>query len=187
VNEHLRSAIALSLLAASVSACSSDPDAGGLESQLAADTGTTWVVHRDARSGEVRFLAPLAPVAVGTGTPEAMTRAFFDRYGASLHAKSDQLRVVLTATDRRGDVHLRFEHFIPGTELRVFDSGSTAHFTADGRVTWVQSDFHADLEGVDRAPSVTEDAALAAAIAHLQGACGACSLTRTSDPPSPTA
>lgn len=173
-----RGYLALPFLAAcaSFAACSSDPEpSADLGTRLEKDTGVAWTVYVDPRSSEVRFLAPASPVRIGGGTPDENARAFFAHYRESLHAsgKPDELRPVSAITDARGGLHLRYEHFLPGTELRVFDSGTTAHFTADGALIWLQTDFHADLESVDPAPMVPREAAIGTAIAHLQASCGA--------------
>lgn len=176
---NIRRYVAFPLLAAcaSLAACSSDPEpaAPGLAGQLEKDTGIKWTVYTDPRNHEVRFLAPETPVQIGAGTPEEKARAFFERYSAALHTsgKSDELRVVNSATDKRGGIHLRFEHFLPGTALPVFDSGTTAHFTADGAVYWLQTDFRADLADVDGNATVAKDAAVAKAVAHVKSSCGA--------------
>ena len=81
--------------------CSSDveqsePDLGA---RLEADTKVRWVVGKDDRSGEIRYLAPERPVRVtrsSDATPEETARAFFDRYRDALHGtgKPDELRPV---------------------------------------------------------------------------------------------
>lgn len=174
----LRRYAGISLLASCVSAagCSSEPDASApdLASRLEQDTRVTWTVYADPRSHEVRFLAPRAPVSIGTGTAEEKARAFFARYRDALHAtgSANEVRLVSSATDLRGGTHIRFEHFLPGTNLPVFDVGSTAHFTADGSVYWLETDFRAELADLDAHPSVTKEAALAAATAYVQVNCG---------------
>jgi Zn-dependent metalloprotease len=169
--------VGLPLLAAcgAIAACSSDPEPTDLAGQLEKDTGTPWTVYTDPRSHEVRFLAPKTPVPIGQGTPEEKARAFFARYSDALHTsgKSDEIRLVSTATDARGGTHIRFAHFLSGTELPVFGSGSTAHFTPDGAVYWLQADFRADLADVDGNATVTKEAALATAVAHVKSSCGA--------------
>jgi Zn-dependent metalloprotease len=176
----LRRYLGFSLLAAcgAVSGCSSEPDPGttpDLATRLESDTGVKWTVYVDPRSNEVRFLAPEKPISIGTGTPEENARAFFDRYRDALHASGngDEIRIVSTATDARGGIHIRFTHFLPGTDLPVFDSGSTAHFTADGSVYWLQADFRADLAALDGVAALTKDEATARALAHVTAACGA--------------
>ena len=84
-----------------------------------------------------------------------------------------------SATDMRGGIHIRFEHFLPGTGLPVFDVGSTAHFTADGAVYWLETDFRAELAALDAHASVTKEAALAAAVAHVRASCGTLRSTPT--------
>lgn len=170
--------VGFSLLAAcgAVAGCSSEPDPpADLAGRLENDTGVKWTVYVDPRSHEVRFLAPKRPVSIGAGTAEENARAFFDRYRDALHAsgRSDEIRIVSTATDSRGGIHIRFVHFVPGTDLPVFGSGSTAHFTEDGAVYWLETDFRADLADVDGHATVTKDEATAKAIAHVKSACGA--------------
>lgn len=174
----LRRYLALPLVAAlgAIGACSSDPPADpDLASQLERDTGMKWNVFVDPRDHEVRFLAPEAPVQIGSGTPEENAREFFTRYGAALHAsgKSDELNLVSDVTDPRGGRHIRFEHTLPGTGLPVFHAGTTAHFTADGSVYWMVTDFRADLAGLDPSATVTKEAASSIAIAHIKASCGA--------------
>ncbi len=115
------------------------------------------------------------PVRIGSGTPEEDARAFFTRYRESLPAsgRPDEIRLVGSATDARGNLHLRFTHFLPGTELPIFDAGSTAHFAPDGAVYWLETDFRADLADVQRQAAVTKEQAMAAAIAHVQAECAA--------------
>jgi Zn-dependent metalloprotease len=171
--------VGLPLLAAcaSVAACSSEPDSGtpDLASRLEKDTGTQWTVYTDPRSHEVRFLAPKTPVQIAGATPEEKARTFFDRYRDALHTsgKSDEIRIVSTARDSRGGIHVRFAHLLPGTELPVFGSGSTAHFTEDGAVYWLETDFRADLADVDGNATVTKEQAIAKALAHVKSSCGA--------------
>jgi Zn-dependent metalloprotease len=162
---------------ASVAACSSSADtsAPDLAARLEKDTGTPWTVYVDPRSHEVRFLAPTTPVQIGSGSPEDKARAFIARYKDMLHAtgRSDEIAVVSTRTDRRGGMHIRFDHYLPGTTLPVFGAGSTAHFTPDGSIYWLQTDFRADLADVDAATTVSKDVATATAIAHVKASCGA--------------
>src|SRR5687768_16578500 len=84
------------LLACALPACSSDPEAppaqenasDPLAEALGRDTGVTWVVYRD-EAGRAIIAAPLATprTLVPGGTPEAVARDFFDRYGSLLGAK----------------------------------------------------------------------------------------------------
>ena len=74
-------------------------------------------------------------------------------------------------TDARGGEHLRFEHTLPGTGLPVFHAGATAHFTADGSISWLQTDFRADFAGLDASATITMEAASAIAIAHVEASC----------------
>lgn len=147
--------------------CSSDeersePDLG---MRLEADTKVRWAVGKDERSGEVRYLAPARPVRVGDGTPEEGARAFFARYRDALHgtSKPDELRPVPVVVDDDGSTRVRFEHYLPGTEIPVLDAASTAHFTADGELYWAQPGFRADLSQVGATPVITKEIALAVA------------------------
>ncbi|MBX3192567.1 MAG: hypothetical protein KF819_36620, partial [Labilithrix sp.] len=174
----LGSRLLLSLLVAAcatVVACSSDPEApADLPARLETDTGTKWVVYTDPRSLEVRFLAPVEPVAIGEGSPEEKARAFFERYRSELHGtgKRDELRLVDTTVDDDGATHLRFEHVLPGTELPVFDVATTAHFVANGGAYWMQPGFRADLAGVSPTARISREAAIRTAIDHLVATCG---------------
>lgn len=172
---HRHIGIPLLALVASQVACSSDPESPDLAARLENDTGVAWTVYTDPRSNEVRFLAPKTPVAIGEGSPERKARAFFTRYGDALHAsgQADEIRASAAVTDARGGVHVRFAHFLPGTELPVFGSGSTMHFTPEGAVYWMQTDFRADLAAVDGNASVTKGDSMDRAVAHVEASCGA--------------
>lgn len=175
----LRSLVALTLLATScvvLQACSSAPaPPPDLASRLQADTGAAWTIYTDPSSHEVRLLAPVTPVRIGSGTNEQDARAFFDRYRDQLHGtgKPDELRLVEAIDADDGTTHLRFEHVLPGTGLPVFDVTSTAHFTADGSAYWLRPGFRADLDGVSPVAKLSPDDALRAAIVQLRASCGA--------------
>jgi Zn-dependent metalloprotease len=177
-----RSLVAVALLASSVAitACSSEPSQPLLAEQLRVDTGTDWTVYVSDASHEVRFIGPLTPVRIGSGTNEEDARAFFDRYRAQLHGsgKQDELRLVDTITEEDGTAHLRFDHFVPGTSLPVFDVASTVSFLASGEVYWLSPGFRADLAGLATTATISEADARNLAVTHLAGACG-----RSSDAP----
>jgi len=165
----------LAVVCATVTACSSDPEPPpDLRGRLQSDTGTEWAVFTDPRSLEVRFLAPVRPIDIGAGTAEEKARAFFERYRDQLHGtgKSDELRLVDTSVGDDGAVHLRFEHYLPGSQLPVFAAVTSAHFTADGSVYWMQPGFRADLAGMPLIASVTREAATKTALGHLTATCG---------------
>ena len=130
-----RSVLVLGLLAACAgpSACSSDADQQPkeLRARLEEDTGVAWTVHSDEESKIVRFLAPAIPLRVTEGTPEVAARAFFDRYRDALHGEGgvDELRAVVTNANEADGAYVRFEHYLKGTDVRVFDVVSTARFT----------------------------------------------------------
>ena len=167
---------------AAVAACSSHPSPPDLAGQLQADTGVEWTVLRDPLSHEVRFLAPKTPVQIPGGTPEDKARLFFARYRDALHAsgQADELEYVSLAQDSRGGSHIRFQHHLPGSTLAVFDAGSTAHFTKDGSVYWLETDFHEDLANVDGKANVDEGSAKAAAEGAVQGSCASSSAKASS-------
>jgi Zn-dependent metalloprotease len=174
----LRSAVALSLLAGcvGVAGCSSDPAAPKtFAERLRDDTGVAWGVYVSDASHEVRLLSAGAPVRVGSGSYEDDARAFFDRYRSDLHGtgKVDELRLVGTTAFDDGTVHLRFEHFVPGTNLPVFGVTSTAHFLKTGEITWVGAGFRRDLDGIATAATVSQADATQRAMAHLVATCGA--------------
>lgn len=173
-----RSVVALLVLAAclGLSACSSDPaDPPDLASRLRDDTGMDWGVYVSDASHEVRFLSPMAPVRIGTGTNEEDARAFFERYGKLLHAtgKADELRLIDNVTSADGSTHLRFEHVVPGTKLKVFDVASAASFLPNGEVYWLMPGFRADLAGIATSAKISAADATRLATAHLAKVCGA--------------
>lgn len=132
-----------------------------------------WVVYTDPRDHEVRFLAPASPVTVGSGSPEEQARAFFTTYKDALHATgaADEIELQSSMTDARGNVHIRFSHRLPGTTLPVFGAGSTAHFTADGSLYWLITDFREGLTKLPSSARVAESAAVATATAHASSQC----------------
>ena len=157
------------------------PEAPDLAAELESDTGVHWTVYADPQSREIRFLAPDTPVQLGQATAEQNARAFIQRYREALHAsdRPDELRLVSTATDLRGGSHLRFEHVLPGTDIPVLDSGTTANFTADGALYWLQTDFRMGIEDVDAHPSVTKAEAAASALRSILASCDAVKGTPT--------
>jgi len=173
-----RSLLVASILAACAfaPACSSEePDQGkDLAARLEADTGVRWGVVKDARDGEVRFLAPDRPVKVGDGSTEKVARDFFARYNDALHGTGDasELRVRETYEDKQGTEHVVFDHFLPGTEVRVFDAVSAARFR-DGMLALAEPAFRADLASVAKQPSVSKDDATRAAMGFARTTCSA--------------
>lgn len=158
--------IVLGLLAACAgpTACSSEPhdeNPADLSARLERDTGVAWAVYVDTPGSAVRFLAPREPMAVNEASPELAARAFFERYRDSLYGGDavDELRL-LPANEATPDAedgpYLRFEHFLRGTQVRVFDVASTARFTKEGALMWVQSGFRAGLQSVPRTAAFAE-------------------------------
>ena len=157
-----------------VAGCSSDPEAPPeIERKLEADTGTPWNVHRGP-DGEVRYLSPERPVRVGEGAPEDMARAFFARYGKELHGmdQPDELRVSDIVTEEDGATHVRFRHYLPGSDVQVFGASSGAHFTPAGELYYAQPGFRGDLSGLSATPRVTEQDAERAAADAVLTRCG---------------
>ena len=180
-----KSAIVLLLLAACGApvACSSSgrDDAAkpqGLAARLEVDTGVPWSVYDDDQAKAVRFLAPKTPVKTSGATPEEAARAFFDRYRNDLHGSdaADELRLVAkndAITTEDDGPYLRFEHYLAGTDVRIFDVVSTARFTKDGALVWLQSGFRAGLGGVPHAAAFKDTDAIDRATAKFTERCGA--------------
>lgn len=184
----------LCLLAACAgpAACSSDPEASpaGLGARLEADTGVPWAVYVDEQSKAVRFLAPGTPVKASDASPEVAARAFFDRYRDVLYGSdgADELRLVPKdeAITPEGDgAYVRFQHYLQGTDIRVFDVASTARFTTDGSLLWLQSGFRAGLGSVPRAASVAAPDAVSKATARSIEVCGSPARQDDDHPPAP--
>ncbi|MDB5212591.1 MAG: putative zinc metalloprotease, partial [Myxococcaceae bacterium] len=157
------------------------PGAGSaddLAARLQSDTGVAWGVVVDPRSHAPRLLSPASPVrlaaagASGASSPEADARAFFARYAAYLGAAGHDLRASVNETEPSGGTYVRFQHFVPGTNIRVFDTSSMAHFRADGTAYLVQPGFRAGLDAVPHDAAVTQDAAVRAATARIATECG---------------
>jgi len=172
--------VSLLLLAAAcvVPACGSKhTPSDDLGARLESDTGVTWGVINDPRSQAPRMLTPSSAVRLGSGTPEADARAFFDHYGKQLGTAGHELRVTVNEKEKGGPdapdgSYVRFDHFVAGTNLRVFDTSSMAHFDATGAAYVVQPGFRAGLDSIPHAAQVTVDAALRAATAKVVADCG---------------
>ncbi len=178
-----KSALVLTLLVACAGpvACSSSGDdpakPQGLSARLEQDTGVAWSVYVDEQNEAVRFLAPQTPVKTSDGAPEAVARAFFDRYRDALfdNDKADELRLVPkneAVTTEDDGPYLRFDHYLAGTDVRIFDVVSTARFTNDGALVWLQSGFRGGLGAVARAPAVSQADAIGKATAKAIELCG---------------
>lgn len=158
--------------------CSSDPAAvqpADLKPRLRADTGVDWDMRLSEENGEVRFLGPEKPVRVGQGNPEQMARAFFAQYKEYLHGTGDQteLRAVATQAEENGTTTVRFEHYLPGTDVRVLHNVSTAHFTKDGELYYAQPGFRSDLGTVSSTAVIRKDEAIKIATERASAACNA--------------
>ena len=167
------SVLLLLAAACAVPGCSSEAaPADDLGVRLESDTGVAWGVVVDPRSHAPRLLSPASPVRLGSGTPEADARAFFERYGQQLGVAGHELRVHLNETEPGGGTYVRFEHFVPGTNLRVFDVSSMAHFRADGAAYLVQPGFREGLERVAHEAAISQDEAVRSAITRIASECG---------------
>ena len=162
-----------------VSACHETPDAPAdresrLAARLQADTGTAWKVYVDPRAGEVRFLAPISAPARGLsgGSAEEKARALFDRYRDDL-GKTDRetIRVRTTTTDAYGNEAVRFDHFLGGTDLPIFDTSSAVEITRDGALVHIEPGFRHDLDAVATSATVTQSAAEATALTQARAVC----------------
>ncbi len=161
-------------------ACGKGPDApapADLSARLEQDTGVPWAVHIDASKRAVRFLAPRDPVAVTEASPELAARGFFERYRASLYGgdAADELRLMAkneATPDEEDGAYVRFEHYLKGTDITVFDVNSTARFTKGGALMWLQSGFRADLATVPRAAAVSSAQAAEVANGKFDELCG---------------
>lgn len=148
-----------------------------LATRLERDTGTPWALYVDGPGKAVRFLAPREPVAVSEASPELTARAFLERYRGALFGgdADDELRALPdndATPDAEDGAYVRFEHVLRGTEVRVFDVASTARFTKEGALMWVQSGFRAGLRDVPRTASFAEPDARRVADETFAARCG---------------
>lgn len=144
-----------------------------LEARLNADTGLRWLVtvgdHR------VRMLVPgfagPGPQLPGD-TPEQKARLFFDKYRMYLHGTGDpsELRVRVSQQDKDGRYFMRFDHYLPGTEIRV-TSQSTFELAKDGSFHLGFSGFRKDIGTVPRKAQVDADTATQRAMAAVASYC----------------
>jgi len=167
-----------------VPACGTgDAPVDDLDVRLEKDTGVAWGIMTDPRSLAPRVLSPAAPVRIGAGSAEVDARAFFERYKESLGAAGHELRVRVNEPEQGGGTYLRFEHYVPGTNLRVFDASSMVHFDSGGAVYLAQPGFRAGLDAIRHAAAITADAALRVAQAILASDCGIGGAAVPSSPP----
>ncbi|MDB4938026.1 MAG: Zinc metalloproteinase precursor [Labilithrix sp.] len=178
-----KSAVVLALLVACGGpvACSSSGDDAAKPQDLAArleqDTGVPWSVYDDDQAKAVRFLAPKTPVKTSGATPEEAARAFFERYRDGMHGgdAADELRLVAkndAITTEDDGPYLRFAHYLAGTDARIFDVVSTARFTTDGALMWLQSGFRGGLGAVPRTAVISGPDAATKATAKSNELCG---------------
>ena len=153
-------------------ACSSKVD-DDLPTQLQKDTGVAWGIAVDPRNGSPRVLTPATPVHISAGSPEADARAFFARYGKQLGTAGHDLRVTLDEPELGGGRYLRFQHYLSGTNFRVFDVVSMAHFATDGAMYVAQPGFRPGLDAIGHDPKISAEDASRAAISAAIGSCGA--------------
>lgn len=131
-------------------------NAAALRARLVKDTGTDWTVYVDKRNQEIRHLSPLSPVMFGTGSAEDRARAFFATYAAELHASTEDLRLVRADTGPSGSTgYVRFEHYVKGTELPIFDAVSSASFDKTGALYMTQPGFRAGLDKIPTRAAIT--------------------------------
>lgn len=178
---HLKVLGPLLLVLAAGYGCAADPDAASddpidkAESRLLADTGVPWIVTTHDNK-EIRLVAPTKPVRVGTGSPEEMARTFFAKYRDMFHGtgKPDELRLKDQSVDPdTGATHVRFAHYLPGTDIPVLETSSVADFTAAGELYIAQPSFRADLETVPTKAGVSEGVARASALVAAAAQCAA--------------
>jgi Zn-dependent metalloprotease len=145
-----------------------------LASILKDDTGVEWGVLVDPRTHEVSYLLPTSPVEASDDSPEPALRAFFERYGAALHGTgaADELRQFEAVKDSAGVVHVTFRHFVPGTDIPVFDHKSGA-MLKDRRIVSVMPGFRADIKDVAHEARINKDEAVRLAQTRLRTACNA--------------
>ena len=155
-----------------VFACSSKAD-DDLPTQLQNDTGVAWGVAVDPRNNSPRVLTPATPVQIHAGSPEADARAFFAQYGKQLGTGAHDLRVTVDEPELGGGHYVRFQHYLSGTDLRVFDVVSMAHFTAHGAMYVAQPGFRPGLDSIGHDAKLSADDATRAATAAVIASCGA--------------
>lgn len=155
------SATLLSLL---LFACSSPDEpqpfasADDLAARLEADTGVKWTINRqsEGQTGAILLLGPEKPVALPGASREETTRAFFERYGASLPelGPKDGLGTMTDERDSDGTGVVRLAHVVPGTPHPLFDVVSSIHFDASGAVVFVDPGTKVSLDGIAREPGI---------------------------------
>ena len=139
--------------------CGSEPDtAPDLAARLEEDTGVSWTVVRDPSSHEVTFMAPARAVKVGDGPPEDVARAFFIKYRDALHGTGSplELRAQVRDADPNGASHVRFLHFVPGTEIAVHEAATTVTFNATGEFVYAMPSFREGVGAADPKPTGSE-------------------------------
>lgn len=156
-------------------------DRSGTESlaaRLEADTGTAWYVSAPNVATHARMLAPFGKAIPSPGNALEKGATFFSRYGAALGANQpfDEAVVEEESSFDDGSTNVKYRHMIPGTQLPVFEVGSSLQLNADGSVAFVESAFGLDF-GTVRSATIDSESAKERANAYVRKKCGSFPLT----------
>ena len=71
---------------------------------------------------------------LGSGSPEADARGFFERYSEQLGTSGHDLRLQVNEAEPGGGTYVRFKHFVPGTNYdSLRDVCDRLHERVDGK------------------------------------------------------
>ena len=149
---------------------SAEPTRSQLEAleRLQSDSGGAWALTFDAARGAPSHLAgrSMPLLQAGQSHAEASLRflaAYREIFGIT--NADAELRVTRSRADALAMHHVRMEQHVGG--VRVAGGEITTHFSADGAMTAVSSNYVPGLSGVDLNPSIDAERAVAIAEARL--------------------
>lgn len=131
--------VGLAALAFGCSSGSEEPapftSARDLASELAARYGAPFAVER--MGGQAFWASPLGDtrsLASSSSEAEAVATDFVQRFGRDFGAGSEpvSVKVVRVDTDETGGFAVRFVQLVPGTEIRITDTGGGIDIASDG-------------------------------------------------------
>ncbi len=152
-----------------------------LANRIEADTGTAWYVSAPHGAAHGRMIAPVGKAIPSQGGALETGARFFSRYGTALGAAHpfDEAVVEEERSFDDGSSSVKYRHLVPGTQLPVFEVGSSLQLNADGSVAFVESAFGLDF-GTVRGAAIDSESAKERANAYVREKCGSFPITASS-------
>ncbi|MDD4004898.1 MAG: FlgD immunoglobulin-like domain containing protein [Elusimicrobiaceae bacterium] len=133
--------------------------------QFRAKTSAAWKVSYSNRTGAPEVLKGGSNLKY-SGAPEKAARQFLADNSSFLKVNPDNIRVSTQVT-ALGVNHLRFDQYVNG--LPVHGGYVKVHVTNNGEIAYYQSSYATDAAAVPPNPTLSKDAAQAAAAADCSG------------------